>query len=231
MTHPDDTSTGRETVSFGPRKGEAEAVTHIDADDATTRPPGEVDAWFSEDEPRQEDVKQPSWFTSRWQRWQSVDRDRRIIIVLAAVTVIALLAIVLGWATRDDTTAIELPAVESHGLNPDEAACFAFGLIENRFEARLESTEGIDEGDASELSGPVSQEVDEIDDLAAEHPEADYRLITAFAAVADAGTVLTETDGFADMRSAASERADAVDAAGDACDEVAGFDVADLEPN
>jgi len=230
MTHPDDPQSGRETVSFGPSKGDAESVTQIDADDASG-PSGEIDAWYSDDGSGEQAPRQPSWFASRWRSWQSVDRDRRIIIVLAAVTVLALLATAIGLTDRDDSAAIELPAVESHGLNPDEAACFAFGLIQNRFEARLESTEGIDEGDSSELSGPVSQEIDEIDDLAAEHPEADYRLITAFAAVADAGTVLTETDGFADLRSAADERVDAVAAAGDECDEVAGFDVDDLEPN
>ena len=230
MTHHDDPQ-APETVAFGRGASSTDSVPPIaDANHDPGRPTDGVDAWYVEEEPGQSTSEQRSWFASRWQGWQSLDRDRRIIVVLIAVAVIALIAAILGLANRDDSTAIELPAVESHGLNPDEAACFAFGLIENRFEVRLDPA-GFETSDPSELSGPINQEIQAIDNLASEHPEADYRLITAFAAVADAGTIIADTDSLTTFRTAVSDRADAVAAASGRCDEVAGFDVADLEPN
>jgi len=227
-THDHPTSVA-DTVSFGSGTGPEQPVPMPDVDEPARRP-GEVDAWYSEPDPEAEKEQRPTWWASRWQGWQTLDRDRRVVIVLVVVAVLALLVALVGMVSRDDNAAIELPAVESHGLNPDEAACFAFGLIENRFDVRL-GPEGFDTPDPTILSGPINQEILAIDDLPANHPEADYQLITAFAAVADAATVLSDAEGFADFRSAIADRADAVASAEDACNEVAGFDVTVLEPN
>lgn len=222
------TRRGGETMAFG-RGGGIEESTELPTDSSQPAP-DKVDAWYTEPGPDVDvDQRDPSWLSTKWASWKSLDRDRRTIAVLLAVAVIAVLVALLGVTSRDDETAIELPAVESHGLEPDEAACFAFGLIEKRFEVRL-GPEGFDTSDPSEVTGTLTQELQALDDLAADHPEADYRLITAFAALADANTVLADSDGFADFRSSVSERADAVQAAADACDEVAEFDVAELEP-
>lgn len=224
-------SHGTETMSFGRGRGAgAEPANDPGPEESRPAPTGEVDAWYTEPDRATEQSTDPSWLSTKWQQWKGLDRDRRTIIVLIAVALAAVIVAVVGVASRDDQAAIELPAVESHGLDPDEAACFAYGLIEKRFDVRL-GQEGFDTPDPTEVLGPLNQEIQALDELAADHPEADYRLITAFAAVADAGTALTDIDGFAPFPSLVAERADAVEAAVAACDDVAGFDVNELEPN
>lgn len=227
-------SHGTETMSFGRGSGGAAPEPRTDTDDAAHPPTGEVDAWYVEPDqqgsgaPGGRRPSGPGWLATRWSSWTALDRDRRTIIVLIGIAVVALIVALLALTTRSDDTAIELPAVESHGLDPDQAACFAYGLIEQRFDVRLGS-DGFEQ-DPSEISGELTQEIQALDNLAANHPEADYRLISVFAAVADAGTVLDDVDGFAQYQTAVADRADAVDAAAQECDDVAGFDVDRMEP-
>jgi hypothetical protein len=223
-------------MSFGRGSGAAAPESPTAAETRPTTPVDEVDAWFTEPDGAGDDGgdagarrSDPTWLSTRWSAWKAQDRDRRTIIVLIAVAIGALLVALIAVTSRSSTTAVQLPAVESHGLDHDQAACLAYGLIEQRFTVRLGSA-GFDAVDPSEISGELSQEIQALDNLAANHPEADYQLITAFAAVANAGTVLDDVDGFARYQTAVAERADAVEAAARACDQVAGFDVDELEP-
>lgn len=157
------------------------------------------------------------------------EHDRLVLVVLAALAVGALLVtVVVAW--RGTTTGRE----GAYGLPPDHAACFAYGLLERRLalptdktarEARLPTV--------GQVKQRLRDEIDELDALADRFPEADYRLVDGFSAVADASTAASNADTAngpsLDFENALDRRADALRAANARCGE-AGFDLRELEP-
>ncbi len=126
-----------------------------------------------------------------------------------------------------------MPAVETHELTQDQAACLRFGLVERRFDFTVPVRQG---GEGSVLRAGLLQALDSelaaIDAIAASYPEADYRIIDAFADVGDESAALLS--GNATYLNSVSEalgyRKEAVTAARDVCLEVAGLDTVDMTP-
>lgn len=148
----------------------------------------------------------------------------RLALIVAVVVV--LVAAIVGWAVRDGSDAGPVSDVyESHGLPADQAACFGYGRIEQRAAATLS-----DDFDASErqVVAALSAEVERLDALAGSYPEADYRLIDAFDAVAASSQAYLDDD---DPRAdALILRETAAGAAAATCEDVAGFDVVAQQP-
>ena len=150
---------------------------------------------------------------------------------MGAITLIALVVAVSIWA--NDPEPVALPAVETHELTQDQAACLRFGLVERRFDLTTPVRQG---GGGSELREGLVRALDSelaaVDAIAAGYPEADYRIIDAFAEVGDESAALLS--GSATSVNSVSEalgyRKEAVNAARDVCDEVAGFDTVDMTP-
>lgn len=227
----DEPQPGAETLAFGP----------TGADHPSAPPPGPdgeagvghagttdgVDTWFTEpDEPAE---PAPTWLSHRWDQWKAVDRDRRLVAVLCGVAVVALVVALVGLVTDDQQPPVELPAVESHGLDHDQAACFDYARTENRLVARV-SDDALDDPESGELIAPLNAEVDALDSIASRYPEADYQLISAFAAVADASAAILEIEADIDFDAALEARETALEDADRACADVGGFDVDELAP-
>jgi hypothetical protein len=220
---------GAETLAFGSGEQEVTAVAPRVGGDRGEASGGEreaVDAWYTEpgDEPASD---QPSWLSSRWEQWRALDRERRLVVVLAVVAGLALVVAVAALATDDGAPPVELPAVESHGLDEDQAACFDFARTQSRLDALVSD---LDISESDDFLGPLSDEVEALDTLPSRYPEADYRLVAAFSAVADASATLVETDEVFTVGGSIELRQTAVEDAVELCREVAGFDVEELEP-
>lgn len=218
---------GLETMSFGPGAPIKEATVIPNSAPDVGVEPHPVDAWY--EEPVPEPKQEPTWLTRLWLRWREFDRDRRVIIVLAGISAVALVATVLGLATRGSETPVQLPTVQSHGLDVHAAACFAYGRVERRLAAELGAA-GLAESSEDLGRVPMTEEIDALDGLAAEYPEADYRLIVAFADVADTSVRLLNAEQGFEFEEARNDRLQALDAAQSACAEISGFDVAKLQP-
>jgi len=155
----------------------------------------------------------------------------RLVRVLAAVAAVAaVLVAVITWTGRPGPTPDAPPALESHGLDADQAACLGFGLVMRRSDA-LQVTLGLGryQGLDPDVLPPLTEEVSDLDDLAAGHPGADPRLIRAFDLVADNGAAVLDYDDQFDYRTSVTNRSGAASIAGEACLDVAEFDVRTLE--
>jgi hypothetical protein len=135
----------------------------------------------------------------------------------------------VGWATRapGDAVTARAPQREAHGLTEDQATCFAFARIEQRF-----STLVIASGDefARPRSPALADEVDQLDHLATDYPGADYRLIVAFHDIGDSSIRLAAAINTIQSRDLLSQRSDLLGAAYDACADIARFDARSAQP-
>lgn len=153
----------------------------------------------------------------------ALDRSPALARGAAAITALGLVVALTGWVvrSRDESTS----TAETHGLTPDQAACFAYGRLERRVATVIDPRFT---GDRSFVDDGLRDEVAGLGGLAGGYPSADDRLVAAFAAVADRTDEYTAARrGRADELAA---RSAAVDAAAQACVEVAGFDVDAMEP-
>lgn len=158
------------------------------------------------------------------------ERGRRLVVVLAAVGAAAAVGVALiTWVGRQEPPPSALPAVESHRLDEDQAACLGFGLVMRRSDA-LQVTLGLGryQGLDPDVLPPLADEVSDLDDLPAAHPGADLRLIRAFDIVADNGAAVLEYDDQFEYRTAVTNRSGATASAGERCLEIADFDVRTL---
>jgi hypothetical protein len=137
---------------------------------------------------------------------------------------------VIAWAGHDQQA--EQPPGDgshTHQLTPDQAACLRFGFVTSRSAARqlgtvLGSYSTIDPEAASQLR----REVDALDEISADNPDADYRLVASIAASADAGAAVLVIGGLETYREAVAERAQAIAQAEELCRTLAGFDTSTL---
>lgn len=163
----------------------------------------------------------------------AMDLTRRALVAVALFTVIALVVAVVALVRSGDSDSSTLPAVETHELSQDQAACLRFGLVERRFDATVPVRQG---RESSVLRPGLLRALDRglaaVDAIAANYPEADYRIIDAFADVGDESAALLAGNA-TDVNSvseALGHRKDTVSAARNICLEVAGFDTVDMTP-
>jgi hypothetical protein len=153
--------------------------------------------------------------------------------VLALAVVAALASVLLAVAVvadRGSAAPTRLPAVESHRLDPDQAACLQFGLVMRRSTAlrltvALGRFQGLDPG----VVPLLDDEVEALDAIASAHPEADQRLVAAFDEVARQGAAVLAYDDQLGYRTAVTNRSATAATARDECRDIAGFDVEELE--
>ncbi|MGI8435258.1 MAG: hypothetical protein ACR2LE_11070 [Nocardioidaceae bacterium] len=154
----------------------------------------------------------------------AVDRHHGSLLLGSGwISVTALVVAALGWATGDPRTAPPVTGSvdESHGLSSDQAACFAFSRVESRVKAVLGSQSPIGVGPERH---EIVSEIRRLDVLAADYPSADYRLVAAFADVADASVRLSQARETRDFEQLAVERFTALTHVRDACRSIADFD-------
>ncbi len=155
----------------------------------------------------------------------AADRHRASLLVgLGWVGVTALVVAALGLATGDDPpTAFAVAASpdESHGLSSDQAACFGFSRIESRVRAVLGSESPIGIGPERHT---IVTEIKSLDALGADYPSADYRLVAAFAGVANASVRLSQAQEPRDFDELVVERFNELTHARDACRSITDFD-------
>ncbi len=213
----------RDTVRFGRGSGEPDDQVGLDHGRLDR---DSVDAWYDE-ETRSRPSQAPG--SARLGRLGSLGGDRLLLGALSIVTVVALAVALAGWTSRAPAPepAVTLPAVESHGLTEDQAACFAFAQIESRADAELGNADPTKLGASSEVAGhALAGEVQRLDELAAAFPTADYRLIAAFSDVADAAVIMARVHRYDEYLGAGTDRASRITTARDACTSIAGFDTA-----
>ncbi len=166
-----------------------------------------------------------------------MDPTRWALLAMGVITVVVLVVAVAMWANDDYEST--LLAVETHELTQDQAACLRFGLIERRFDATVPVRQG---GGASTFRGgstlrpglqqALDNEITAIDAIASSYPEADYRIINAFADVGDESAALLSGNGtyINSVSEALDFRKETGGTARDVCLEVAGFDTIDMAP-
>lgn len=232
----------RDEVSFGPEGGSRQ-LSAGDAKDIEARQGGAaadpghetfgsvecapVDTWF---EPEPVPDKTASRYQQAFRLPQTpvvVERHRTSILLgLWTLTAIALVAAAIGWGTTQDaptTPAVGRGSGESHGLTSNQAACFAFGRVEGRVEAKLGPVSPVDGGLQRRI---VAAEIRNIDTLAQAYPSADYRLIVAFADVANALVRLQNERDPAKLR----QLVDSLATANNACRDLASYDLKRASP-
>jgi len=231
--HDDAQRPAAETMAFGPSGSDrpdppaGPAREPVPAGSPDRSADEGVDTWFTEpDEPAE---PEPTWLSRRWEQWTALDRERRLVAVLCGVAVVALVVALVGLVTDDPEPPVQLPAVESHGLDPDQAACFDYARIEDRLVARV-SDDSLGDPDSGDLIAPLNAEVDALDSIASRYPEADYVLISAFAAVADSSAAILEIEAAFEFDAAMEARETALEGAAEACADVGDFDVDELAP-
>ncbi|HSS68888.1 MAG TPA: hypothetical protein VLK34_10085 [Nocardioidaceae bacterium] len=113
------------------------------------------------------------------------------------------------------------------GLTADQHACLAFALVDRR--AQLLIGARFPQG-AGPRAQAMTDEVKALDRLATTNPAADYRLVSAFADVADQSVRMLGVRGRRALAAMAVARVTATRAAHDACVEIAGFDIDAVQP-
>jgi hypothetical protein len=143
---------------------------------------------------------------------------------------VSLCMALLAWADRGDADvqAAQVPG-EQHQLGPDQAACLRYGLVTTRSETRsltvvLGSYSTLDPTAADLLR----TEVRELDAIGGDYPEADFRLINAVAAAADADALVLARGSTVVYRSTVTGRGQALSEVEAACREIAAFDTTEL---
>ena len=154
-----------------------------------------------------------------------VGRGPALAGVVAVVGVVAAAWVWLG-ADADRSPSTSLPVVESHGLDPDQAACLAFGLVIRHSDAvdltlQLGKYQGLDPDAGLDLA----REVADLVQIAPEHPVADIQLAKAFNDVAVEGLAVVAATDIPAYRSAVTGRSAEIAESEQACLEVAEFDV------
>lgn len=220
MTEPDGPRK-RDDVYFGPEPRAGDQTPNALLPDGSHPP---VDAWFNEEPEADQQAPLFEWALT------AMDRHRTSALVgLGSITVIALVVAALGWATDRPATVNAKPQSgnESHGLTADQAACFALGRIEGRVAAVLGEEGTIGLGPTRPFLGT---EIASLDGLGAAYPAADYRLIVAFADVANASVRMSNGSSDKTYRRLVVERATAVEKVHGACREIASFDIDTSSP-
>lgn len=154
------------------------------------------------------------------------------LIATGTIAVVAVALAIVGWTRGGNGDRIQLN-VESHGLDEDQASCLRFGSVESRFEATVPQ-QSPDDPLSPQYRRSLAAELEGLDAVAKEYPAADYRIIRAVTAAADRTAGIIDGAGGGVYRGYSAElddREKAVEAAGLACQETAGFDTADLAPN
>lgn len=237
----------RDEVSFGPQSGVnsrqlgAQDPQHLDADPGAaipylrSNPPGSasrdpVDTWFEEEPAADSTTSRPNEARRYSGAHLVVARHSTpIVLGLWTLAVTALVAAAIGWGTREPMTtpAAGRAAGESHGLTANQAACFAFGRVEDRVEAVLGSVSP----DGGGVQRPtVAAEITSLDTLGQEYPSADYRLIVAFADVADASVRIQNERDPARARPLLAARVNSLATANNACRDLASYDLTRTGP-
>jgi hypothetical protein len=153
------------------------------------------------------------------------NQARGTVAIATLVALGSIVAAVLAWASHSQRPA-SLPVVESHNLDPDQAACLSYGLVIRHSEAsrlslRLVAFQSLDEDAARNLV----REIEAIDRMAAQHPDADAQLIHAFSQVALEGEAATVSRDYRAYRAAVTGRSAGIDQAQEACRQRAEFDI------
>ena len=157
------------------------------------------------------------------------DHSRALVAGLALVTVIALMVAGAGWLVRSpaEAPAAASPDFESHGLDADQAACFAFARIERRVTIILGGETPLDFGP---MRRTFTHEVAQLDRLSDDYPKSDYRLIVAFNAVGDSSIEYLASDDPTQQTDLGNARFYAMRDARAACEQIAGFDIRAAAP-
>jgi hypothetical protein len=152
----------------------------------------------------------------------------RLAACVTAVTASILLSVV-AWAGHNSVPPSSAGTASHHRLTADQAACLRFGFITSRSDARqlgtvLGSYSTLDPKAAVQLR----DEVDALDEISADNPDADYRLVARIAASADAGAAVLLAGGSESYRGMVAERAQAIFQTEQLCRSLAGFDTSTL---
>jgi hypothetical protein len=197
-------------IEFGwEHRGEADGAVSYGHDDQVEFGPGGYDG----DEPP------PT-------RLDALLRSRVAAAALAVATVVGVGVAVVGRLPVADRPAAS-PPPGSSGLTTDQSACFGFALVNRRAELLVGSRLPHGVGPRARAIG---DEVKALDRLAARNPSADYRLVSAFADVADQAVRMLGVRGRRAAAAIAVDWVAAARAAGDACVELAGFDIDAVRP-
>jgi hypothetical protein len=115
-----------------------------------------------------------------------LERERRVLLAGAAATAVLLLVATAGWVFNQPVHQPEPPvaaaAVDTGGLSQDQAICAAFSRIQGEVAQSMIERYNVGRPPSRQL---FRKEVVRLDALAADYPAAHYRLVAAFAAVAD----------------------------------------------
>jgi hypothetical protein len=151
-------------------------------------------------------------------------------LLLCSLSVVgSILLAALAWIGHDAAETPTAVPERTHQLTTDQATCLRFGFITRRSDARqlgtvLGSYSTIDPDAAVQLRS----EVKGLDEISAENPNADYRLVGSIAASADAGAAVLLIGGLQGYREAVAERAQAIAQTAGLCRTLAGFDTSTL---
>jgi hypothetical protein len=159
-----------------------------------------------------------------------LDRSQVFVTVSALVTVTALNAALVGWATRssDDGNAAAATAQRAtHGLTENQAACFAFSRAEARVAAVLGAASPVGVGPER---GALRREVQTLDGISLQYPDADYRLIVAFHEVGNSSVKILTAGRTLLSTELQTQRFTLLVAARDACAQVGSFDTRTATP-
>jgi hypothetical protein len=153
-------------------------------------------------------------------------RSRVTAAGLAVVAVVGAGVAVVGRLPVEDPSATSA-ARSTDGLTADQQACLAFALVNRR--AQLLIGARFPHG-ADPRAQAMTAEIMALDRLATTNPSADYRLVSVFADVADQSVRMLGVRGRRALAAMAVARVTATRAAGDACQQIAGFDIVAVEP-
>jgi hypothetical protein len=151
--------------------------------------------------------------------------SRAAPVALAVVAVIAAAAALVGRLSADaPTPAAALPGPS--GLTANQSSCLDFALVQRRAALLLGGGHG---AAGAERADAINHEVRALDRLAGSNPTIDYRLVSAFADVADESMQMLGVRGRA-LAPIAVQWVDSGRAAERVCLDVAGFDVDARQP-
>ena len=118
-------------------------------------------------------------------------------------------------------------ARSTDSLTADQQACLAFALVNRRAQLLIGARFPYGVGPTAQA---MTAEVTALDRLATTNPSADYRLVSAFADVADQSVRMLGVRGRRALAAMAVTRVTATRAAADACLQIAAFDIDAVRP-